>query len=1256
MAARGWLTALCVVLASATALTAGDGERVGSLGHRSRLEVEGAKTFSADDIRETLFNELDVVAACKKDALLDSLMSLIAEKTTAGYHCAGFPDAKVSVTSGDGKIKATIEEGDRYRQGEVEVIACGALDADRIKQELTQPTAKSGKSALWSSDERASFDAEYLAWLASKVAEWAGDQGYYRAKFKVAIEPNRETKEATLKIKVIDEGPRTTFGDCDFSACKNLEELVPYLGVDLHAPLTRDLREQIVKRLLGSGRFVRVHWELGEPEKRDDIWRPNLRLEEYQLAPLLGEPLSREEAALLKLTEWVERFDESDDELLIRFPDESVSLVFAPRHGFIIALEPPHVAGGNDGTGFLSAVVMAEERVGLYSLSQRTKIDAAPPPAPIMGKSEIVLVGGHPNWDGQGRFSAGVGLRPASTTAVRRHVMMHLKLTADAALSVVRTHQAKASWDGDVVSFEWRNRRLRINSLTGQLIEQIVGVVPEADEQEPDDSWTPRITSERGQFERRLAEIETASADWPNAADAQRPLSCVGEFVCEELKRLDAKSAAGYSAVGKLTAAGLLRPFDELVCQACQPGANGFAIPQPYFHFQFQSVEELYPYLKRLARGYGLQVGNYLFPRDGSLNGLWRNGVFLLADGRTQAADDLSCQPADECGAVCALLAAEILQAADQDLLSPICARRGLRRLSLAAFRDDCGDLLSGEGFVSKCILQAAAAMRQLDAEETKALAELLTRSDLLDAAQSSAFEALMTALRTSGDASPSEAAGNALDALWHRGVSDWVEQRLKALAPPPTPAEAPFAYAPPATPGAMYPAPAAAGYGPALPAYPTPPDAPGAAYGAPRAAIAQQESLFGTYGAALPGEVPGYNPTAEAPTISDENDLTIPLESAKSVKQEVRELKWLAQAIAERLKKLEERLRADEVRRVENSSASDRYGAARSNAVESVEVRDASLASEQHDVQIIFADPKGMTVNWDVSEVNKFDSEPLTVPGRYNFPFGAVYRLKLTDIPGHKGVELYPTLELAPLLSGREEYLRKNAITICFEEADFDEVLGDRGFITKVIYLPHADPGANSPQGVETLVDRLLEPGLDPVVEADRRGTILAIVRLGTVAATVSHTSMERVASVAPAPERLPIPLGLDGYCPVNLVEKQEWRPGDKQYGAIHCGKTYWFADKAAQATFLSDPDRYSPVFNGDDIVLAVDKHENVAGRREHGAFYNDRVYLFANEESFEAFHRAPEEYTRQAESLLIARGLKRAGRETGDGKSEQR
>jgi hypothetical protein len=145
---------------------------------------------------------------------------------------------------------------------------------------------------------------------------------------------------------------------------------------------------------------------------------------------------------------------------------------------------------------------------------------------------------------------------------------------------------------------------------------------------------------------------------------------------------------------------------------------------------------------------------------------------------------------------------------------------------------------------------------------------------------------------------------------------------------------------------------------------------------------------------------------------------------------------------------------------------------------------------------QVWFAQPEGAQIRWDVGMMGGFASTPLVTPGRQNFPMGGIYRLKLTNIEGRPGVELYPTLELSPATPRTIAYLEHNAIPVQFTDEDFAQVLAGN-MVTKVIYLP--DPEFQElVAGVETLVSTRLDPGLDPIIEADRRGAILAIVRMG--------------------------------------------------------------------------------------------------------------------------------------------------------------
>lgn len=156
--------------------------------------------------------------------------------------------------------------------------------------------------------------------------------------------------------------------------------------------------------------------------------------------------------------------------------------------------------------------------------------------------------------------------------------------------------------------------------------------------------------------------------------------------------------------------------------------------------------------------------------------------------------------------------------------------------------------------------------------------------------------------------------------------------------------------------------------------------------------------------------------------------------------------------------------------------------------------------------VQVLFNRPEGMELRYDVVGDGSFGSEPLFVPGRLEFPQGGIYRMKLTNIGGREGVELYPTLEVANGNPRTAAYLAHNAIPVQFTTDDFEQVLSGN-FVTKVIYLPDPEFQGDALAGVDVLVSNRLDPGLDPIIEADRRGSILAIVRIGNKDVEMSGT-----------------------------------------------------------------------------------------------------------------------------------------------------
>ncbi|HEY1187757.1 MAG TPA: hypothetical protein VGE74_08875, partial [Gemmata sp.] len=150
----------------------------------------------------------------------------------------------------------------------------------------------------------------------------------------------------------------------------------------------------------------------------------------------------------------------------------------------------------------------------------------------------------------------------------------------------------------------------------------------------------------------------------------------------------------------------------------------------------------------------------------------------------------------------------------------------------------------------------------------------------------------------------------------------------------------------------------------------------------------------------------------------------------------------------------------------------------------------------------INFTGPAGMKVTWQLPDGTFNDeSTALTAPKEYNFLQGSVYRLRLTSIlPDHPGRSFYPTLEIAPGNPKSLVFLSHSSVPLTFTADDFAQAKAGN-LVVKVVYLP--DPinqDFSTVVGAEEVVSTRLEPGADPVAEAQRRGTILAIVRMGNI------------------------------------------------------------------------------------------------------------------------------------------------------------
>ncbi|MCA9232035.1 MAG: hypothetical protein KDA57_15410 [Planctomycetales bacterium] len=109
----------------------------------------------------------------------------------------------------------------------------------------------------------------------------------------------------------------------------------------------------------------------------------------------------------------------------------------------------------------------------------------------------------------------------------------------------------------------------------------------------------------------------------------------------------------------------------------------------------------------------------------------------------------------------------------------------------------------------------------------------------------------------------------------------------------------------------------------------------------------------------------------------------------------------------------------------------------------------------------------------------------------------GPVYRFRVTEIPEHPGLEVFPTVELVDHLSPPPGQELRFPIPI---ELTIDELLlaSTGRFITRVVYLedPALAPAIARKHEEQPWIEA--QPGEDPLAVADHLGRPMAILRLG--------------------------------------------------------------------------------------------------------------------------------------------------------------
>ncbi len=113
---------------------------------------------------------------------------------------------------------------------------------------------------------------------------------------------------------------------------------------------------------------------------------------------------------------------------------------------------------------------------------------------------------------------------------------------------------------------------------------------------------------------------------------------------------------------------------------------------------------------------------------------------------------------------------------------------------------------------------------------------------------------------------------------------------------------------------------------------------------------------------------------------------------------------------------------------------------------------------------------------------------------------------------------------------------------------------------------------------------------------------------------------------------------LAMEGYCSVAVIDEDRWVEGNPEFGVVHLGRLYLFSSKPAMERFVANPEPYTPMLNGIDVVRFFEERKIVPGNREWGLKDPDhnRMFFFADEAALNHFYNQHTRYTDAALAVM--------------------
>jgi hypothetical protein len=554
--------------------------RVNDLGDPERIVFEGVSLFPESGLRLALGCDLKYQASARPSNETVDLLEMLEKRLTDGYLLAGCPDAKVRA-SRDGKRKAIVvhvDEGSRYRKGEIRVTGSKNIDDQSVREFLTRPQPSrpwvflvgekpleeigdvqrdyraradvkteivkndDATAAVWKLGDPFDFRDPKNSPLETAVRCALAELGWADSQFQMQL--LRENKRGTvdLEISIVGERPRVVLGDIEVTGLKrdSRKAFLDFLEIAPGDPIDGPALRRMKDRLTDSCRYwthgITVALPAGNSAISSAPAKATLRfaLEEYTDAPPLGQPLSPTDEVMRKCGSWINSLARGFGGRDLVCTTAAVDLGGLAQHAQIaLSADGMLVVDAqvkSKGTlRFDHSIILGGQNAEIYDWQFGDKCCGSPLIQPTF---EIRIATTHDNnGKQQGSMRFGYSAKGGDDVQASAKMLCDIRVEPVALVRFAHLPSTKVSIRDGVLTFSGEPFEIQIDETTGAVRNFKSASFLSAGISAVD------IKAEKGAVARMVNEVRKRGSEFHNGYDGANPLGSILIFTLKQIER-----------------------------------------------------------------------------------------------------------------------------------------------------------------------------------------------------------------------------------------------------------------------------------------------------------------------------------------------------------------------------------------------------------------------------------------------------------------------------------------------------------------------------------------------------------------------------------------------------------------------------------------------------------------------------------------------------------------------------------------------